>query len=53
LVASESERTAADDRHALVDDAMTAIARDNPSLEGTLPRDFACSGRDTSSDSAS
>ena len=30
----------------LVDDAMTAIERDNPSLKGTLPKDFARPGLD-------
>jgi type I restriction enzyme M protein len=30
----------------LVDDAMTAIERDNPSLKGVLPRDFARPGLD-------
>jgi type I restriction enzyme M protein len=31
---------------ALVDDAMTAIERDNPSLKGVLPKDFARAGLD-------
>ena len=30
----------------LIDDAMTAIERDNPSLKGTLPKDFARPGLD-------
>src|SRR5229473_7674079 len=30
----------------LVDDAMTAIERDNPSLKGVLPKDFARAGLD-------
>ena len=30
----------------LVDDAMTAIERDNPSLKGVLPKDFARPGLD-------
>src|SRR5213078_1259673 len=30
----------------LVDDAMTAIERDNPSLKGVLPKDYARPGLD-------
>src|SRR5207253_1319652 len=30
----------------LVDDAMTAIERDNPSLKGVLPKDFGRAGLD-------
>jgi type I restriction enzyme M protein len=30
----------------LVDDAMTAIERDNPTLKGVLPKDYARAGLD-------
>ena len=45
MVSSEGQRPSADHRK-IVDDAMSAIERDNPSLKGVLPKDFARPGLD-------
>ena len=44
LVAPQGQRASSRRSAQLVDDAMTAIERDNPSLKGVLPKDYARPG---------